>query len=55
MVSKSTFSSCSPNAAFVAGVKIGSGSRDPSTRPSGRGTPQTERLRWYSSQPDPVR
>ena len=53
MVAKSTFSSCSPNAAFVAGVKIGSGSREPSTSPSGSGTPHTERLCWYSSQPGP--
>ncbi len=33
--SKSTFSSCSPRSALVAGVKIGSGSREPSWRPGG--------------------
>ena len=35
--SKETFSSCSPSSAFVAGVKIGSGSRSPSTSPAGSG------------------
>ncbi len=35
--SKVTFSSWSPSSALVAGVKIGSGSREPSTRPAGSG------------------
>ena len=35
--SKVTFSSCSPSSALVAGVKIGSGSREPSSRPGGSG------------------
>ena len=33
--------SCSPIGAFVVGVKIGSGSREPSTSPSGSATPET--------------
>ena len=39
------FSSCSPSSALVAGVKIGSGSREASTRPGGSGTPQTRPVR----------
>jgi hypothetical protein len=31
------FSSCSPTAAFAAGVKIGCSSREPSTSPAGAG------------------
>ena len=50
-----TFSSCSPSAALVAGVKIGSSSRDPSCSPAGSATPHTDRDCWYSSQPEPVR
>jgi hypothetical protein len=34
-------SSCSPTGALVDGVKIGSGSREPSVSPSGRLTPLT--------------
>ena len=36
-----TFSSCSPRSALVAGVKIGSGSSEPSSSPGGSPTPQT--------------
>ncbi len=53
--SKSTFSSWSPSAAFVAGVKIGSGSRWDSSSPLGSAIPQTLPSRRYSFQPDPVR
>ena len=49
------FSSCSPIGAFVAGVKIGSGSRSPSTNPLGSAMPQTVPEAWYSAHPDPVR
>ncbi|MDT4883588.1 hypothetical protein FQZ97_1196450 [compost metagenome] len=49
------FSSCSPIAALAAGVKIGSGSFEAFCRPSGSGTPHTERLSWYSFQPLPAR
>ena len=38
---KSTFSSCSPTAAFVAGVKMGSGNLLPSSSPAGRALPHT--------------
>ena len=38
-------SSC-PSAAFVVGVKIGSGSRSDSRSPSGRAIPQTSPLSW---------
>ncbi len=55
MVAKSTFSSCSPIGALIAGVKIGSGSFEPSTSPAGSGTPHTVPDAWYSTQPDPVR
>ena len=41
--------------AFVAGVKIGSGSRSPSTNPLGSAMPQTVPEAWYSAHPDPVR
>ena len=53
--SKVMFSSCSPSSAFVAGVKIGSGSRSLSRRPAGSGMPQTVPLARYSFQPDPAR
>jgi len=49
------FSSCSPAAALAAGVKMGRGSLLALVRPSGSGTPQTERLSWYSFQPLPAR
>ena len=55
MVAKSTFSSCSPSGALIAGVKIGCGSREPSTRPGGSSMPHTVPDAWYSAQPDPVR
>ena len=55
IVAKSTFSSCSPIGALMAGVKIGSGSLSPSRNPSGSGTPHTVPLCWYSTQPEPVR
>ena len=48
---KSTFSSCSPKAALVAGVKIGSGSREPSTSPGGSATPHTSPLRGVVDEP----
>ena len=48
-------SSCSPAGAFVVGVKIGSGSRDPSTRPPGRATPDTAPVFSYSRSPSPAR
>ena len=44
-----------PVSAFVAGVKIGVGSRSDSRRPDGRLTPQTEPVATYSFQPDPDR
>ena len=53
-VSKEMFSSC-PVSAFVAGVKIGSGSRSASRRPSGRRIPQTCPVFRYSAQPEPAR
>ena len=53
--SKVMFSSCSPTAALAAGVKMGSGKRLAFCKPSGSGTPQTERLSWYSFQPLPAR
>ena len=55
MVAKSTFSSCSPSGALMAGVKMGSGSWSPSRSPSGSGTPHTVRDAWYSAHPEPVR
>ena len=55
MPSKSMFSSCAPRSAFVAGVKIGSGSRSLSRRPAGKGMPHTAPVAWYSFQPDPDR
>ena len=54
-VSNGTFSSCSPSSALVAGVKIGSGSREPSTSPAGSAMPVTEPDTRYSASPDPVR
>ena len=53
--SKAMFSSWAPTAALAAGVKIGSGSLEASVRPSGSATPHTERLRRYSTRPEPVR
>ena len=41
--------------AFVDGVKIGSGSRSPSTSPAGRGMPLTAPVDVYSPRPPPVR
>ena len=55
MRSNVMFSSCSPTSAFVAGVKIGAGSRLASCKPGGSGTPQTWPLCWYSFQPEPAR
>ena len=49
------FSSCCPRGALVAGVKIGSGSCEPSSSPAGSGTPHTDPLCRYSRQPDPAR
>ena len=40
-VAKSIASSCSPTGALVDGVKTGSGSREPSTRPGGSATSRT--------------
>jgi hypothetical protein len=51
--SNGMFSSCAPASAFVAGVKIGSFSRDALCSPPGSATPQTVPLRWYSAQPEP--
>jgi hypothetical protein len=48
-------SSCCPTGAFVVGVKIGSGSFEPSTSPSGSGTPDTVPRLRYSSRPSPAR
>ena len=45
------FSSCSPTSALVDGVKIGSGSREPSTRPAGSGMPHTVPRRAVLGQP----
>jgi len=36
-------------------VKIGSGSREPSTRPRGSTTPEIAPVAWYSLSPDPAR
>ena len=44
-----------PLAAFVAGVKMGSGSRSDSRRPGGSEIPQTVPAPRYSFQPDPAR
>src|SRR5437016_4243747 len=52
MVAKEIFSSW-PEAAFVAGVKIGSGSLSDSFRPVGRSMPQTFPEDLYSFQADP--
>ena len=49
------FSSWSPTSAFVAGVKIGSGSFADSVSPSGSSIPHTEPDSRYSRQPDPDR
>jgi hypothetical protein len=46
MVSKSMFSSWSPTAALVDGVKIGCGRRSAWRRPSGRVMPLTRPVRW---------
>ena len=51
--SKVMNSSWVPSGALVVGVKIGSGSRDPSTSPAGRGTPEIDPSRWYSFSPLP--
>jgi len=53
--SKLMFSSCSPCSAFVAGVKIGSGSWSLSRKPAGNSIPQTVPRSWYSFQPEPAR
>ena len=53
--SKLMFSSWSPSAALVAGVKIGAGSFAALTSPAGKATPHTAWLRWYSTQPLPAR
>jgi hypothetical protein len=45
MVSKSMFSSWSPTAALVEGVKMGSGSFSAWRRPSGRAMPLTAPVR----------
>ena len=45
-VSKSMFSSWSPTAALVEGVKIGSGSCSAWRRPSGRAMPRRSPVRW---------
>ena len=42
-----------PVVAFVAGVKMGSGSRSDSFNPAGNGIPQTLPLVLYSFHPDP--
>ena len=55
IVSNDTFSSCSPTAALVAGVKMGSGSRSAWRRPGGSLMPQTAPVCWYSFQPPPIR
>jgi hypothetical protein len=52
--SKEMFSSC-PVSSFVAGVKIGSGSREESWSPFGSVTPQTSPDAWYSFHPEPAR
>ncbi len=52
--SKLMFSSWSPTAALVEGVKIGCGSLAASFRPAGRAIPQTVPLFWYSFQPEPT-
>ena len=44
-----------PLSSFVAGVKIGSGSRSDSYSPFGRAMPQTMPVFWYSFHPDPDR
>ncbi len=44
-----------PVSAFVAGVKIGSGSSPDSFKPGGSLMPQTVCDFWYSFQPEPAR
>ena len=44
-----------PSAAFVVGVKIGSGRRSDSTNPAGRPMPQTAPVSRYWAQPLPLR
>ena len=53
MTANETFSSW-PLVAFVAGVKIGSGSSSPAESPGGSLSPQTVPLRRYSAQPLPA-
>ena len=48
------FSSWSPTAAFVAGVKIGCSSGVVIARPAGRGWPHTVPVFMYSFQPEPA-
>ena len=48
------FSSWSPTAALVAGVKMGSGRGWVMDIPGGSAMPQTVPMRWYSFQPDPA-
>ncbi|MNU06256.1 hypothetical protein D3C72_2513910 [compost metagenome] len=52
--SKEMFSSWSPTAALVEGVKIGCGSLEASFRPAGSWMPQTVPVFWYSFQPEPT-
>ena len=52
---KLMFSSWSPTAALVDGVKIGSGSWLASCKPAGRVMPHTVPDCWYSFQPEPAR
>jgi len=42
-------------AAFVVGVKTGSGSRDPSPRPGGSRTPEIVPVSRYDARPSPAR
>ena len=53
--SKLMFSSWSPISAFVDGVKMGSGSFDEFTRPSGSSMPHTVPCFSYSLRPLPAR
>ena len=53
--SKLMFSSWSPISAFVEGVKMGSGSLEEFTRPSGSWMPHTVPCFWYSFRPLPAR
>ena len=49
------FSSWSPISAFVDGVKMGSGSFEEFTRPSGSSMPHTVPCFWYSFRPLPAK